>query len=36
MPTEDSSFKNTTKLYTCANTIKVHSNKGNVTHVLLY
>jgi len=36
MPAEDFGSKNITKLYTCANTIEVYSNEGNVTYVLLY
>ena len=34
MPAEDSGSKNTTELHTCANTMEVHSDEGNVTHVL--
>lgn len=33
---EDSNSKNTTELYTCTNTIKVYSNKGNIIYILLY
>ena len=33
---EDSGSKNTTKLRAYFNIMEVHSNKGNVAHVLLY
>ena len=36
IPIEDSSSKNITKLHTYTNTIEVHSNKGNMAHILLY
>ena len=36
MPVEDSGSENTTKLHTCTNTMEVHSDEGNVTHILLH